>query len=141
MVQANGLRCDEIEKACQGGAMIRWLVVAIGLSVATTPVLERKVRVAEYASAEKVLLFPRMDYYNHIDNAHVGATADLVNDIKNPGCYHMAPIVFLYNFFVYQNTNWVFVDPSAIFEEWASVFGAGPGFGLRFLWHLVEQFA
>ncbi len=109
--------------------------------VATTPVLERKVRVAEYASAEKVLLFPRMDYYNHIDNAHVGATADLVNDIKNPGCYHMAPIVFLYNFFVYQNTNWIFVDPSAIFEEWAPVFGAGPGFGLRFLWHLVEQFA
>src|SRR4051795_2895547 len=39
MVQANGLRCDEIEKTCQGGAMIRWLVAAIGLSVVATPML------------------------------------------------------------------------------------------------------
>src|SRR3954451_6914142 len=39
MVQANGLRCDEIEKTCQGGAMIRWLVAAIGFCIAATPVL------------------------------------------------------------------------------------------------------
>jgi hypothetical protein len=39
MVQANGLRYDEIEKTCQGGAMIRWLVAAIGFCIAATPVL------------------------------------------------------------------------------------------------------
>src|SRR3954470_7579885 len=39
MVQANGLRYDEIEKTRQGGAMIRWLVAAIGFCIAATPVL------------------------------------------------------------------------------------------------------
>src|SRR6185436_6032774 len=39
MVQANGLPCAEIEKACQGEAMIRWVVAAIGFCIAATPVL------------------------------------------------------------------------------------------------------
>src|SRR5215213_1368119 len=39
MVQAQGLPCAEIEKACQGEAMIRWVVAAIGFCIAATPVL------------------------------------------------------------------------------------------------------
>src|SRR6476646_2818703 len=39
MVQANGLRCRVVEKTDQGGAMIRWLVAAIGFCIAATPVL------------------------------------------------------------------------------------------------------
>src|SRR6478735_630372 len=39
MVQANGLRCRVVEKTDQGGAMIRWLVAAIGFCIAASPVL------------------------------------------------------------------------------------------------------
>src|SRR5438270_10478171 len=39
MVQANGLPSGEGENDCQGGAMIRWLVAAIGFCIAATPVL------------------------------------------------------------------------------------------------------
>src|SRR6478672_2548474 len=39
MVQANGLRCRVVEKTDQGGAMIRWMVAAIGFCIAATPVL------------------------------------------------------------------------------------------------------
>src|SRR3954469_13406670 len=39
MVQANGLRRRVVEKTDQGGAMIRWLVAAIGFCIAATPVL------------------------------------------------------------------------------------------------------
>ena len=38
MVQANGLRCNDVERTDQGGTMIRWLVAAVGLCIAATPV-------------------------------------------------------------------------------------------------------
>src|SRR5262245_42382272 len=38
MVQAKGLPRRGVRKACQGGTMIRWLVAAIGICIAATPV-------------------------------------------------------------------------------------------------------
>jgi ABC transporter substrate binding protein (PQQ-dependent alcohol dehydrogenase system) len=38
MVQANGLRRNGAEKTDQGGTMVRWLVAAIGIFIAATPV-------------------------------------------------------------------------------------------------------
>jgi ABC transporter substrate binding protein (PQQ-dependent alcohol dehydrogenase system) len=38
MVQANDPRCDDVERIDQGGTMIRWLVAAVGLCIAATPV-------------------------------------------------------------------------------------------------------
>jgi ABC transporter substrate binding protein (PQQ-dependent alcohol dehydrogenase system) len=38
MVQANGPRCNDIERTDQGGTMVRWLVAAVVLCIAATPV-------------------------------------------------------------------------------------------------------
>jgi leucyl aminopeptidase len=105
----------------------------------TSPVLEKKVRKAERLSTEKVFLMPPMDHFNHVDAMHVGDQSDLLNDVW--GCYYVSPIVFLYNFFEYERPNWVFLDVSAVFESWADAYGAGPGFGLKFAWQLLQQFA
>lgn len=107
---------------------------------ATSEALAKKVRVAEQLSSEKVMLMPPLEYLNKVDERHEGRDSDLVNDIMRPHCYHFSPIVFMFNFFSYEPEEWIFVDVSAVFEDWASDYGAGPGFGLKFLWHLFKQF-
>lgn len=101
--------------------------------------LEKKVRVAERLSSEKMILFPPIEHLNHVDEMHIGRTTDLVNDV--PDCYFVSPIVFMYNFFSSEPVNWALVDISTIMDPWAPEYGAGPGFGLKFLWHFIQQFA
>lgn len=95
-----------------------------------------KIRIAEKKSAEKVLLLPRIDYLNRVDEMHEGTKSDLINDVE---ASHTAPFVFLHNFFK-NETNWFFVDVTAPFESDAQDYGAGPGFGLKFVWNLVKQY-
>lgn len=112
---------------------------------ATSGPLERKVRMAEKLSSEKMMLFPPLSHFNLVDEMHIGRYSDLVNDISGDkgehDCYHTSPAVFMYNFFSYEPANWVFIDISAVFEDSAPEHGAGPGFGLKFLWYLLQQFA
>lgn len=102
--------------------------------------LIRKIIRAENASAEKVTLLPSIDHLNEVYNEHLGEVSDLVNWPKG-GYYHSSPFVFLYHFFSQERPEWVFVDPSALFESDADNYGAGPGFGLKFIWHLIKQYA
>lgn len=106
--------------------------------VVTNKMLERKARVAEHRAAEKVFLFPPVEYLNLVDDMHISPNADIMNNV--PECYHVSPVIFMYNFFV-NEPNWVLLDISSVLEDWAPMYGAGPGFGLKFLWHLLEQFS
>lgn len=99
--------------------------------------LERKARIAEKLAAEKMVLLPPIEHFNRVNEAHAGTKSDLVNDVYK--CYHTSPFVFMYNFFETEPT-WVFVDISAVFESGAETYGAGPGFGLKFVWHILQQF-
>ncbi|MBI4160433.1 MAG: hypothetical protein HY506_00820 [Candidatus Yanofskybacteria bacterium] len=105
---------------------------------ATSRTLEQKVRVAERLSSEKMFLFPPLEHFNHVDEMHTGRYSDLVSDLDE--YFHTSPAVFMYNFFSYEPVSWVFIDISAVFEEEAPEYGAGPGFGLKFLWYLLQQF-
>jgi leucyl aminopeptidase len=100
--------------------------------------MEKKLRIAEKLSAEKMIVMPTMEHLNQVDRSHASLRADLVNDVY--ACYHTSPFVFMYNFFTYEPT-WAFVDISSIFESYAQDYGAGPGFGVKFVWHLIQQFA
>ncbi|TSC60169.1 MAG: leucyl aminopeptidase [Parcubacteria group bacterium LiPW_15] len=100
--------------------------------------LERKVRLAEKRSNEKMLLFPPFEHFNGVSLAFVGGAADLKND--NSYYYHSG-MVFLGEFFKWDPSPWVFVDVSEVFEKDAQEYAAGPGFGVRFTWNLVKQFA
>ena len=106
--------------------------------------LERRVKLAERLSSEKMMLFPPFDHFNHVDEMHIGRYTDLIADVVDGDtrqCYHTAPAVFMNNFFEYEQ-NWVFIDNSALFDEdWGPEYGAGPGFGLKFLWYLLQQYA
>lgn len=104
--------------------------------------LEKRARLAERLSSEKMILFPSLDHFNHVDEMHIGRYVDLLSDVVDGDtrqCYHTAPAVFMNNFFMYEQ-NWIFIDVSAVFEEDAPEYGAGPGFGLKFLWYLLKQF-
>ena len=102
--------------------------------------LRRKIIRAENASIEKVSLLPSIDHLNEVYNEHLGSVSDLLNWPVG-GYYDTSPFVFLYNFFVVERPEWVFVDPSALFEVDADNYGAGPGFGLKFIWYLIKQYA
>lgn len=102
--------------------------------------LIRKILRAENASAEKITLLPSIDHLNEVYNEHQGDVSDLLNWPKG-GYYHSSPFVFLYHFFNEERPQWVFVDPSALFESDADNYGAGPGFGLKFIWYLIKQYA
>ena len=102
--------------------------------------LLRKILRAENSSTEKVSLLPSIEHFNEVYNEHLGDISDLVNWPKG-GYYHSSPFVFLYNFFRDEKPEWVFVDLSALFEVDADNYGAGPGFGLKFIWYLIKQYA
>lgn len=102
--------------------------------------MEKKLKRAEWDSCEKMLLLPRVEHFNWVDNEHVGDVSDLVQEPAGV-YYHTAPFAFLSDFFVCAEPEWAFVDVSAVFEDDADDYGAGPGFGLKFVWHLVKQFA
>ncbi|GMQ95500.1 MAG: hypothetical protein BMS9Abin13_617 [Patescibacteria group bacterium] len=106
--------------------------------LAATPALEKKARVAEQDAAEKIILWPSLSHLNHIDNEYVGDRADLVNEISFGE--QSAGIVFLADFLQYDPAEWMYIDVGAQFEKDASDYGAGPGFGLRFLWYVLKQF-
>ena len=97
---------------------------------------EKWVRIAERQSAEKMILLPPLEYLNRVDEMHVGKKSDIVNDLKS--AYHTAPFVFLSNFFKHE-LDWVFIDNAVVMEEDAHDYGAGPGFGVKFLWYVVKQ--
>lgn len=101
--------------------------------------LKKRVTKAEWLSSEKMVLLPRVEHFNWVDNEHVGNVSDLVGEPAGV-YYHVASFVFLYNFFTFAEPEWVFVDISAVFERDAENYGAGPGFGLKFVWYLIKQF-
>lgn len=102
--------------------------------------LEKKVKRSEWDSCEKMMLLPRVEHFNWVDNAHVGDVSDLLQEPRSI-YYHTAPFAFLSDFFAYAEPEWVFVDVSAVFETDADNYAAGPGFGLKFVWNLLKQFA
>jgi leucyl aminopeptidase len=97
---------------------------------------EKRIRSAERDSAEKVFILPRLEYLNKVDDAHQSVVADMVNDTP---VFHTSPFVFLYNFFK-EEPSWIFVDNAATFETDAQDFGTAPGFGVKYVWNLVQQF-
>ena len=102
--------------------------------------MEKKAKRAEWDSCEKMLLLPRIEHLNWVDNEHSGDVSDLLQEPV--GVYsHTAGFTFLSDFFVYAEPEWVFVDLGTVFEDDADDYGAGPGFGLKFVWHIVKQYA
>ena len=105
----------------------------------TSERLEKKVRIAEKRSAEKVIIWPCPEHLIEVGNELVGnPRSDLVNEIDS--AYHSAGPLFVHQFLKHEDSQWIFVDVSAIFETNAGDYGAGPGFGVRFLWQLLRQF-
>lgn len=102
--------------------------------------LEKRAKRAEWDSCEKMLLLPRVEHFNWVDNEHAGDVSDLLQE-PSGGYYHTAPFTFLSDFFVYAEPEWVFIDLGTIFENDADTYAAGPGFGLKFVWHLLKKFA
>ena len=102
--------------------------------------MEKRAKRAEWDSCEKMLLLPRIEHLNWVDNEHVGDVSDLLQEPVGV-YYQTAPFTFLSDFFVHAEPEWVFVDLGTVFEDDADDYGAGPGFGLKFVWNLVKQFA
>ena len=100
----------------------------------------RKILRAENASTEKLHLLPSIDHLNEVYNEHIGEISDIVNWPRG-GYYHSSPFVFLYHFFRQEKPEWVFVDPATAFGNDADNYGVGPGFGLKFIWYLIKQYA
>jgi len=109
--------------------------------LATNVSLEKRARIAEGHALEKIMLWPRLEYMNAIDDEYRDETnADLKNDISFG--YHSAGLVFISDFLDWERPlNWVYIDLSAVFNKEALDYSAGPGFGLRFLWNFIKQFA
>ncbi|MDP3965282.1 MAG: hypothetical protein Q8Q13_00595 [bacterium] len=102
--------------------------------------LRGKVLHAEEVSAEKAFLFPRLEHFNEVDNEHIGDITDLLGEPSGV-YYQVSSFVFLSNAFVHEKPEWIFVDISAVFESDADNYGCGPGFGLRFIWNILKQYA
>ncbi|MCR4334050.1 MAG: M17 family metallopeptidase [Patescibacteria group bacterium] len=101
--------------------------------------LLRKMRVAESHSHEKMLHFPPLDHFDNVSDLFTGTESDLVNDC---GYHYHAGMIFLSRFLQWDpSTPWLYLDVAAVFETDADNYGAGPGFGVRYLWRFVEQFA
>src|SRR3989344_1449630 len=101
--------------------------------------LRKKIIRAENISTEKVILLPSIDHLNEVYNEHLGDVSDLLS-CPEWDYFHSAPFVFLYNFFNAERPEWIFVDPSALFETDADSYGAGPGFGVKFIWYILKQY-
>ena len=100
--------------------------------------LERRAKVAEGRSHEKMVLFPRPEHFGGVDELFVSKSADL----QNESSYHYhAGMIFLTNFLHWDPSPWLYMDVAATMESDADDYGAGPGFGVRFLWQFVKQFA
>lgn len=102
--------------------------------------IRRKLTRAETSSMEKAAFLPSIDHLNEVDNEHLGEFSDLVNWPK-AGYYDTSAFIFIYNFFSVDRPEWAFVDPSTVFESDADEYGAGPGFGLKFVWYIMKQYA
>lgn len=100
----------------------------------------RKILRAENASTEKLHLLPSIEHLNEVYNEHIGDISDIVNWPKG-GYYHSSPFVFLCNFFVAEKPEWVFIDPATTWANDADSYGVGPGFGLKFIWYVLKQYA
>ncbi len=101
--------------------------------------LLRKMRNAESHSHEKMLHFPPLEHFDDVSDLFTGSESDLVND---PGWHYHAGMIFLSRFLQWDpSTPWLYLDVAAVFESDADNYGAGPGFGVRYLWRFVEQFA
>ncbi|MDP1689874.1 MAG: M17 family metallopeptidase [bacterium] len=101
--------------------------------------LLRKMRTAESHSHEKMLHFPPLDHFDNVSDLFTGTESDLVND---HGYHYHAGMIFLSRFLQWDpSTPWLYLDVAAVFESDADDYGAGPGFGVRYLWRFVEQFA
>lgn len=109
----------------------------VGISGANT--MPRVAR-AKQLSAEKVLMLPPIEDLNKVDEEHIGKHSDLTNDPDPEKFYHSSPFVFLSNF-LKTETPWFYVDNAALMEKDADEYGAGPSFGVKFVWYLVEQFS
>ncbi|MEK7178784.1 MAG: M17 family metallopeptidase, partial [Patescibacteria group bacterium] len=103
------------------------------------PESENRAWEAARLSAEKIVLLPSIEQLNKVDEAHAGDDCDLVNYTPKKA-YHTAPFVFLFNF-LEGETDWFFVDNSILMGDDAQEYGVGPGFGVKFVWHIVKQFA
>jgi leucyl aminopeptidase len=100
--------------------------------------LERKAKLAEEYSHERLHLCPRLEKYQHANTLFTGFDSDLIND---RGFFYHAGAVFITRFLQWEVSPWMYVDVSTVFDADADDYGAGPGFGVRFLWHVVKQFA
>jgi leucyl aminopeptidase len=101
--------------------------------------LSRKMKTAESHSHEKMLRFPHLEHFDNVSDLFTGSESDLLND---HGWHYHAGMIFLSRFLQYEpSTPWLYLDVAAVFENDADNYGAGPGFGVRYLWRFVEQFA
>lgn len=100
--------------------------------------LERKVKLAEERSHERMWLCPHLEKFQHANDLFTGFDSDLIND---RGHHSHAGPVFIARFLQGNPTPWMYLDVASMFESDADDYGAGPGFGVRFLWQFVRQFA
>lgn len=101
--------------------------------------LEKKAQIARLRSHEKYIQFPRPEDLDDITTLHMGDLSDLINE--SDFHYHSDPFMTMYDYFVWEDTKWMHLDVAVVFESDADEYGAGPGFGVRFLAEFVKQFA
>jgi leucyl aminopeptidase len=101
--------------------------------------LERYVRRARERSFEKYIVFPPLEHLGGVDDLFTGTMSDIKNEHYHH--YQAAGMVFLSRFFHWNPSPWLYVDVASVFESDADDYGSGPGFGVRFLWQFIKQFA
>lgn len=102
------------------------------------PGLERYVRRARERSFEKYIIFPPLEHLGGVDDLFTGTMSDLRNEHYHH--YQASGMVFLSRFFHWNPSPWLYIDVASVFESDADDYGAGPGFGVRFLWQFIRQF-
>jgi leucyl aminopeptidase len=100
--------------------------------------LERRARVAERRSFEKMMLFPHLEHFEDVSSLFTGTISDLKNE---HGYHYHTGMIFLSRFLQWDPSPWMYLDVASVFEKDADEYGAGPGFGVRFLWQFIKQFA
>lgn len=100
--------------------------------------LERRARIAERRSFEKMMLFPHLEHFENVNTLFTGTISDLKNE---HGYHYHTGMVFLSRFLQWDPSPWLYLDVAAVFEKDADEYGSGPGFGVRFLWQFIKQFA
>jgi|GEM_PF-2086009 len=102
--------------------------------------LERRARVAMGRSFEKMWLCPQLELFENVSELFNDPDCDLRND---HGFHYHLGMIYVSKFLQDQDiaSEWLYLDVATVFDKNADDYVAGPGFGVRFLWQFVKQYA